>query len=239
MFSTFSVALSFLILYIVASAINEAYSMLQEIAVRTPKAIITQALYSKLLGLQRNDAEADLGVDLASEDLHHLFARFTFNFKQPPGLNHLEDFKLLRQEFAIALRHRQDQYELCFEVAKQSLEKGIPYVTFGVSPAARLLKEVCKEVIVEVNRAKSLRFSAHPQSHSIYWTEYDITHDTADLILRYFSKRYPMRILLIYSRRMAYWWKNSEAFSEEINKFSLANIDKKFAEEPVYRRVAH
>lgn len=210
--------------------------MLQETAVRTPKAIITKALYSKLLGFQRNDSEADLGVDLASEDLNQLFIRFTFHYKQPPGLSRLEDFKLLRQEFAIALRHQQDQYDLCFEVAKQSLEKGIPYVTFGVSPEARLLKEVCKEVIVEVNRAKGLRFSPHHRSHSIYWAEYDIVHDTADLILKYFAKRYPMRTLIIYSRRLAYWWKNGEVFSQDLDSFTLASIDEKFAEEPTYRK---
>lgn len=212
--------------------------MLQEIAARTPKAIITKALYSKLLGLKRSDSEADLGVDLASEDLNQLFIRFTFYHKQPPGLNRLDDFKLLRQEFSIALRHRQDQYELCLEVAKQALEKGIPYVTFGVSPEARALKNVCKEVIVEVNRAKSLRFSPHPQSHSIYWAEFDIQHDTADLILKYFAKRYPMRILVIYSRRVAYWWKKGEAFSQDLDSFTLASIDEKFAEEPAFRRAA-
>jgi len=211
--------------------------MLQEITARTPKAIITKALYSKLLGLKRNDSEADLGADYLSEDLNHLLNRFILYYGQPAGLSRVEDFKLLRQEFAIALRHRTDQYELCAEVARQALEKGIPYVTFGVSPAARALKQACKEVVVEVNRAKSLSFKSHPQSHSLYWADFDILHDTADLILKYFAKRYPLRILAIYSRRQVHWLKNEQVYSEDVRDFKLSDIDPNL-EERSYWQIA-
>ncbi len=209
--------------------------MIEKTALRTPKEIIVKALYAKLLGLQRNDEEADLRVETNSEDLTGLLGRFLFQHKKPPGINKVDDFKELRREFAIALRHRKDQNDLCLEVAKQALDKGLPYVSFGVSPAARMLKSVVKEVLVEVNRAKSLRFNVHPDDYDIYWAEYDIFHDTSDVVLQYFEKRYPMRTLLMYSRRDVYWLKKGQMFSKDMRTFSLADIDSKH-EEPKYYR---
>lgn len=211
------------------------FSMLQEITPSLPKDIIAKAIYSKLLGLQRNDSETDIDTDLSTKELSQLLARFILYYGQPPGLNSTDDFKVLRKEFAVALRHKEDQSELCLEVAKQSLEKGIPYVTYGVSPAARFLKNICKEVVVEVNQAKSLRFCPHPDQPSIYWADYNIRHNTADLILKYFSKRYPMRILVIYSRRDVFWLKDGQVFGQDIATFSLASIDPKFEEHTYYR----
>lgn len=211
--------------------------MQQDISAKTPKAIITKALYSKLLGFERTDNEADIGVNLATEDLSHLLSRLIFKNGRPPGIRNINDFKILRQEFSIALRHREDQYDLCLEVAKQSLERGMPYVTFGVSAEARALKELCKEVVVEVNRAKSLRFSPHPDARSVYWAEYKIMHKTADLILKYFARRYPMRYLIIYSRRTVYWLKDNHMHSLDSSAFSLANIDKRFKESSAYASI--
>lgn len=211
--------------------------MLHEITPRSPKEIIIKALYSRLLGLQRNDDQADLELDSSTEDLPHLLSRFIFHFGQPPGLTSVEDFKDLRNDFSVALRHKDDQYDLCLEVAKQALDKGIPYATYAVSPAARMLKNVCKEVIVEVNRAKGLRFNPHPEQRAIYWAEYTICHNTADIVLKYFSRRYPMRILAIYSRREVYWLKSGQYFCQDIGEFSLASIDPKF-QQPSYLRAA-
>ncbi len=208
--------------------------MQQDIVVRTPKAIVTKALYSKLLGFERTDNEADLCVDLDTEDLDHLLTRYIFRYGPPPGIRSARDFKLLRQEFSIALRHKEDQYDLCLEVARQSLEKGLPYVTFAVSSEARELKEFCKEVIVEVNRAKGLRFSPHSDARSIYWAEYNIYHETADLILKYFAKRYPMRCLVIYGKRSVYWYKDKQTYSQDNSLFSLSSNDKKYEEKAYY-----
>lgn len=160
-----------------------------------------------------------------------------FYCPQPPGLRSVDDFKDLRKEFAVALRHRKDYTDLCLEVTKQALEKGIPYAVYGVSPAARLLKTICKEVVVEVNRAKSLRFHPHPEDYSIYWAEYNIVHNTADIIFKYFAKRYPMYTLIIYSRREAYWFKDNQVFCQELREFSLVSVDPKH-EQPSYYRAA-
>lgn len=209
--------------------------MLKEIALRTPKAIIAEAIYSKLLGLQRSDDESDLATDSSSENLNQLLIRFVYHYGQPPGISRAEDFKALRREFAIALRHKTDHYNLCMEVAKQALEKGLPYVMYGVSPAARMLKTATKEVIVEVTRAKSLRFASHPDEKSIYWADFNVRHNTADLILNYFAKRFPMRILLIYSRREVFWLKDGQVYSQDIGTFSITSIDPKFQERPLYK----
>ncbi len=209
--------------------------MLDKIALRTPKEIIAKALYAKLLGLQRKDEEADLGVETNSEDFAQLLHRFLFQHKRPPGINKVDDFDDLRKDFAVALRHRKDKYDLCLEVSKQALEKGLPYVSFGVSHAARMLKSSCKEVVVEVNRSKSLRFEPHPDDPDLYWAEYGIYHDTADLILKYFEKRYPMRTLVIYGRREVHWLKKGQVFSKDMRTFSLADIDSKHKEPHYYR----
>ena len=195
---------------------------------KTPKNIVKEALYSKLLGIEPFDLEGDNPVP---HDLGELFERYTLHFGHPAGIRSLKDFKKLRQEFAIALRHHEDLYNLCLNVAKQALDKGLPYVMFGVSSDARILKNCCKEVVLEVNRAKSLRFAPHPENHQIIYADYHINHYTADLILKYFNRRFPTKIILLTSRKYGFWIRNNEVSMKNLNEFSISDLDQTSQEE--------
>ncbi|RJQ32146.1 MAG: hypothetical protein C4562_03705 [Actinobacteria bacterium] len=194
---------------------------------KPPKTILKEAIYTKLFSLPTSQKAFNLETDnLDIFNLEDLFSRYVVNFGYPAGFHKISDSKLLRQEMAVAMRNKDCSYDLCAKVAMQALEKGLPYVMFGVSAESRLLKSLSKDVVVEVNRAKSLNFRPVREHTGIVMAQYCLVHETADLILKYFSKRFPTHIVCLKGLRTVYWYMHETVHFKDGLEFSYLDIQR-------------
>ena len=192
-----------------------------------PLTVLKEAIYSRLLDLPEKEGQStnlSLDFDVAPLTLKEIFSKYVNKFGMPPGVESVEDLNKLRKIMAIAMRHSNCDEKICYRVAYQSLEKGLPYVLFGASRKARLLNQFAKEVSGEVNSNKSLEFKFHHDSPEVIFTYCNLVHNTADLLLKHYMKTYPDRTVLIYTRRFAFWVKDNIFDSLDLKEFNESNL---------------
>jgi hypothetical protein len=210
-------------LYIQAGKCRIFRDIGSNLAGKTPLTIIKEAIYTKLLELPEKGGQFtnfELDADVTPLQLKELFGRYVSRFGSPPGLNSSEDFKKLRLEMAAAIRHKDCDLKLCYQVVFQSLEKGLPYVLAAAGREARILKQLSKEVSLEISQNKSLVFKYNVDTPSIIYTYCNLIHNTADIILKYYVGLYPEKTILIYTRREAFWVKENNFGNSDLTDFN-------------------
>lgn len=191
---------------------------------KTPLVIFKEAIYSKLLDLPEKEGQLtnlQLDSDVAPLKLRELFNKYSSRFGMPAGISSAEDLKKIRMEMAAGMRHKGCDLKLCYSVAFQTLEKGLPYVMMEASREAQVLKQYSKEVTIEINQNKTLEFKYDPNSPNVIFAYTNLQHNTADIILKYYLNCYPDKAILIYTRRDAFWVRDGNYGQSDLESFAM------------------
>jgi probable DNA metabolism protein len=130
-----------------------------------------------------------------------------------------EAFKLFKKELFFALLNKNPaKYHVIDQVIEQSRKKGLSYVLCKVSDEARKFHHLAREVGAEKYRATAFMRLQPIDQHRVLFGEFEIKHQTGELIMLHFMKRFPRYNIMIIFGNEAYVGRNNEIFKEKINR---------------------
>lgn len=134
----------------------------------------------------------------------------------------------LKHTISMSLRHSSDdKYNIIFRALEDALFKGIDYCLQGTSQYSRKLRSLEGEVKHEVWRMLGfIRFKA--AGEKCLAARPKLFHDTADLILKQFQKRYPGYRIVLVTDSSAAAIENNKVFEVEKSEYE------KFLKEDIY-----
>lgn len=98
-----------------------------------------------------------------------------------------------------------DRYGLVLQVLDQALKKGADYVLGRISPEAGTLLTRARRVCMELHRVYGfIRF--HPSGNNTVVGRAELEHNTADLVLSYFARRYRENRIILLVNGQAHIW---------------------------------
>ncbi len=118
-----------------------------------------------------------------------------------------------------ALLHRDPgKYRIIDRAIEQVNEKGISYVLCKVSDEARKFKSLARQVSAERYRATAFMRLQPIDQYRVLMGEFELRHNTAELIMLHFMKRFPRyKIMLVFGSEV-YIGSNGEIFKEKIDR---------------------
>lgn len=150
--------------------------------------------------------------------------------------------------YAIRFNAR-DRYSLALQVLDQALTKGVAYVLAKISPEAKTFLTRARRVSMELQRVYGfIRFA--PAGAGTMVGRAELEHDTGDLIITYFARRYQrQKIILLANGRAHIWDKgkitvtSADAFSadtpaDDFNAFWDAYYDSQVIEGRLNKKLA-
>ena len=137
-----------------------------------------------------------------------------------------EAIEMFRREVAYALLHRDPaKYVVIDKAIAQANEKGISYVLCKVSNEAKKFMQFARAVGAEKYRATAFMRLQPIDQHNVLYGEFELEHQTADLIMLHFMKRFPKyNIMIVFQsclpagRDEVFIGRNKEIFREKINR---------------------
>jgi len=124
--------------------------------------------------------------------------------------------EMFRREVAYALLHRDPaKYAVIDQAIKQAKEKGVSYVLCKVSNEARKFLKLARAVAFEKYRATAFLRLQPIDQHRVLYGEFAIEHQTAELIMLHFMKRFPRYNIMIVFNDEVYIGRNKEIFREK------------------------
>ena len=151
-----------------------------------------------------------------------------FKTDVPRPQHNLDDLKIngdpealsqFKQQIFFALLHKDPgKYKLIDQVIKQAEEKGLSYVLCKVSDEARRFRNLARQVGAERYRAISFIRLQPIDQYKVLMGEFELKHNTAELIMLHFMKRFPQyKIMLVFGDDV-YIGKDKEIFKEKIER---------------------
>lgn len=130
-----------------------------------------------------------------------------------------EAFRMFKREVFLALlNNNPDKYRIVDQAIAQAREKGLSYVLCKVSDEARKFHRLAREVGAERYRATAFMRLKPIDQHRVLFGEFEIKHQTGDLIMLHFMKRFPRYNIMIVFGDEVYIGRNQEIFKEKINR---------------------
>ena len=127
--------------------------------------------------------------------------------------------EIFRREVSLALLHRDPaKYALIDKAIEQAREKGLSYVLCKVSTEARKFMKLARAVGVEKYRATAFIRLQPIDQHRVLYGEFQIEHQTADLIMLHFMKRFPKFNIMIVFNDEVFIGRNKEIFRQALGK---------------------
>ena len=125
----------------------------------------------------------------------------------------------LRRLIALALLHRDpNKYSIIDKAIGQAKEKGISYVLCKVSPEAKKFLRLANDVGREKYRATAFMRLQPIDRHRVLYGEFEPQHQTAELIMLHFMKRFPRYNIMIVFNNEVYIGRNKEIFRQPIDR---------------------
>ena len=130
-----------------------------------------------------------------------------------------ETREMFRHEVAYALLHRDpSKYAVIDKAIAQAKEKGIGYIICKVSNEARKFMKLARAVGAEKYRATAFMRLQPIDRHHVLYGEFEIQHQTAELIMLHFMKRFPRYNIMIVFGDEVYIGRNNEIFKDKIDR---------------------
>jgi len=128
----------------------------------------------------------------------------------------------------MALLHQSPQKYLAIDKAiEQAKTHGVSYVLCKISPEAKKFIEFARQVSFERYRATAFVRLRPIDQYGVLFGEFEIKHQTAELIMLHFTKRFPQyKIMLIFGNEV-YIGKGKEIFKEKIDRENIKLPEKK------------
>lgn len=130
-----------------------------------------------------------------------------------------EAYYLFRQRLYYALLHKDpNKYQLIDKVIEQAKAKGLSYILCKVSAEAKKFIDLSRQVAGERHRAISFLRLKPIDQHNVLMGEFEIVHQTGEIIMLHFLKRFPKyRIMLVFGNEVLIGQGN-EIFREKIER---------------------
>jgi probable DNA metabolism protein len=130
-----------------------------------------------------------------------------------------EAVEMFRREVAYALLHKDPaKYAVIDQAIEQAKEKGISYVICKVSNEARKFMKYARAVGAEKYRATAFMRLQSIDQHKVLYGEFELEHQTADLIMLHFMKRFPKYNIMIVFNDEVFIGRNKEIFRHKVDK---------------------
>ncbi|MDD4178603.1 MAG: DUF4130 domain-containing protein [Candidatus Margulisbacteria bacterium] len=125
--------------------------------------------------------------------------------------------EMFRREVSLALLHRDPaKYAIIDKAIEQAESKGISYVLCKVSAEARKFMKYARAVGAEKYRATAFIRLQPIDQHKVLYGEFAIEHQTAELIMLHFMKRFPRYNIMIKFNKEVYIGRNKEIFKQAL-----------------------
>jgi len=128
----------------------------------------------------------------------------------------LELFK--KDVFLALLNKNPSKHRIIDKVIEQAKDKGLSYVLCKVSEEAKRFHRLAREVGAERYRATAFMRLQPIDQHRVLYGEFEIQHQTGELIMLHFMKRFPRYNIMIVFGDEVYIGRNKEIFREKINR---------------------
>ncbi len=133
-----------------------------------------------------------------------------------------EAFQLFRKDLFFALLNKSPQkYQIIDQAIQQAREKGLSYVLCKVSDEARLFHRLAREVGAEKYRATAFIRLQPIDQHKVLFGEFEIKHQTGELIMLHFMKRFPRFNIMIVFGNEVYIGRDKEIYRRPIDRKTL------------------
>ena len=127
--------------------------------------------------------------------------------------------EMFRREVSLALLNKSPaKYTVIDKAIEQARTKGISFVLCKVSDEARKFRKLAREVGAERYRATAFMRLQPIDQHKVLFGEFEIEHQTAELIMLHFMRRFPRNNIMIVFGNEAYIGRNKEIFREKIDR---------------------
>lgn len=144
-------------------------------------------------------------------------------------LSEIEGFKdsygrqIFERRVMMALLHKnRDRFKIIDAAIDQAKEKGLSYVLCKVSPEAKKFLDYARQVSSEYHKAVSFIRLKPIDQHQVLMGEFEIRHQTAELIMQHFMRRFPTYAVMIILGEQVYIGKNKEIYQRKIEKRKVA-----------------
>jgi probable DNA metabolism protein len=133
-----------------------------------------------------------------------------------------EAVEMFRREVAYALLHRDPgKYAVIDKAIAQAKEKGVSYVICKVSNEARKFMRLARAVAFEKYRATAFMRLQPIDQHRVLYGEFVIEHQTAELIMLHFMKRFPRYNVMLKFNNEVFIGRNKEIFRQELKAIKI------------------
>lgn len=130
-----------------------------------------------------------------------------------------EALHLFKKDLFFALLNKNPKkYHIIDQVIKQATEKGLSYVLCKVSDEAKRFFRLAREVGAERYRATAFIRLQPVDQHRVLFGEFEIKHQTGELIMLHFMKRFPQHNIIIVFGDEVYIGRNKEIFKNKPNR---------------------
>jgi len=136
--------------------------------------------------------------------------------------------KMFKRDILSALLHKDSgKYRAIDQAIKQAEEKGFTYVLCKISAEAKKFRELARQVRWEYGRAISFIRLRPVDQHRVLFGEFEIKHQTAEMIMQHFIDRFPQYNIMLVFGEDVYIGRENEIFKEKINRKKVVLPEKK------------
>jgi probable DNA metabolism protein len=127
--------------------------------------------------------------------------------------------EIFGHEIALALLHKDPaKYRIIDAAIEEARQKGMSYVLCKVSDTARLFLKLARQVGAEKYRATAFIRLQPIDQHRVLFGEFAIEHQTAELIMLHFMRRFPRFNIMIVFGEDVYIGRDNEIYKEKIDR---------------------
>ena len=142
--------------------------------------------------------------------------------KELGRLDHYTDPRareIFRHDIGLALLNKDPaKYRVIDAAIEEARQKGLSYVLCKVSTAARQFMKLARQVGAEKYRATAFMRLQPIDQQKVLFGEFEIEHQTAELIMLHFMRRFPRYNIMIVFNNEVYIGRGKEIFREKIDR---------------------
>ena len=141
------------------------------------------------------------------------------NLKEIEGFEDPKGRNLFKRRVMMALLHKnKDRFKVIDAAIEQAKEKGLSYVLCKISAEAKKFLNYARQVGWEYNKAISFVRLKPIDQHNVLMGEFEIQHNTAELMMQHFMRRFPNFAIMLILGDQVYIGKDKEIYQRKFER---------------------